>query len=409
MFHHFSAAEARIALPLRTMEGRIAARKWAKEGDGVWVFDRNIEEGEFYGRPDIVKLVLTAGVKTIGSEAFRSCTDLTSVTFPKGLTSIGSQAFFACTGLTSLTLPQGLTSIGSEAFALCTGLTSVTLPEGLEKIDDLAFYECTGLTSVTLPQGLEKIGELSFQGCTGLTSVTFPEGLQSIGDSAFALCTGLTSLTFPEGLEKIGDLAFEGCTGLTSVTFPEGLTSIGWASFCYCSNLRYALIPDSVSGIERNVFQGCPSVHVYCSDDARPLFGLHISADRIHTEVHTCLSTYLEVLKERLNLQRSVVDGVPTTGGVTRAETKTNIGTRLLEAVGGLELTSRLKKAHDGLKAAVEAVPDEQSKEALKAYVNRRLKVAKYHGKHMTLETNPLQGPEGALWKLYAPPEINFI
>ena len=94
MFHHFSAAEARIALPLRTMEGRIAARKWANSGPEVWVFDRNIEEGEFYGRPDIVKLVLAAGVKTIGRDAFNLCTGLTSVTFPQELVSIGRSAFW---------------------------------------------------------------------------------------------------------------------------------------------------------------------------------------------------------------------------------------------------------------------------------------------------------------------------
>ena len=402
MFRHFTVAEATSPGDIKTVEGRIAARKWAKSGPGVWVIDRNIGYYEFRGRRDIQKLVLTAGVKTIGVGAFWGCTGLTSVTFPLGLTSIGYKAFSACTGLTSVTLPTGLTSIGYSAFYGCTGLTSVTLPKGLTSIGRSAFFRCTGLTSVTLPKGLTSIGSEAFWGCTGLTSVTLPEGLTTIGRSAFAHCTGLTSVTFPLGLESIGPLAFYGC-----------------------SDLRYALIPDSVSDIGGKVFQGCRSLHVYCSDDARTkllepehIMALpswwqdlaDISTDRIHTEVHTCLSTYLEVLNERFNLQMTVLKGVPTTGGVTRAETKPSIGTRLLETYGAFGgLTSRLREAHDDLKAAVKAVPDEQAKKALKAYVERRLKAAKYHDEHMTLETNSLQGPEGALWKLYAPPEINFI
>ena len=370
-------------------------------------------------------MTLPKGLTSIGYRAFSACTGLTSVTLPTGLRRIERSAFAHCTGLTSVTLPEGLTRIGISAFAHCTGLTSVTLPKGLTSIGYRAFSACTGLTSVTLPKGLTSIGSEAFYGCTGLTSVTLPEGLTSIGREAFYGCTGLTSVTLLEGLTRIGRSAFAHCTGLTSVTFPLGLESIGPLAFYGCSDLRYALIPDSVSDIGGKVFQGCRSLHVYCSDDARTkllepehIMALpswwqdlaDISTDRIHTEVHTCLSTYLEVLNERFNLQMTVLKGVPTTGGVTRAETKPSIGTRLLEAYGAFGgLTSRLREAHDDLKAAVKAVPDEQAKKALKAYVDRRLKVAKYHDEHMTLETNSLQGPEGALWKLYAPPEINFI
>ena len=80
----------------------------------------------FYGRNDIISVVIPDSVTSIGSSAFRGCTGLTSITIPDSVTSIGDKAFYVCTCLESVTIGNGVTSIGKSAFKGCDGLTSVT-------------------------------------------------------------------------------------------------------------------------------------------------------------------------------------------------------------------------------------------------------------------------------------------
>ncbi|MGI5874706.1 MAG: leucine-rich repeat protein [Bacillota bacterium] len=208
----------------------------------------------------IKKGTIELGVTSIGSDAFRYCSNLTSITLPDSVTSIGYEAFYDCTGLTSITIPDGVTSIGESAFQYCTGLKSITLPDSLTSIGDYAFYGCSGLTSITIPDSVTSIGEQAFTGCTGLTSITIPDSVTSIGDWAFNDCTGLTSITIPDSVTSIGDSAFYDCAGLTSVTLPDGVTSIGNCAFNGCTGLTSITIPDSVTSIGERAFFGCTSL-----------------------------------------------------------------------------------------------------------------------------------------------------
>jgi len=88
--------------------------------------------------------------------------------------SIGSGAFRDCTNLTSITIPEGVTSIGEDAFAFCTSLTSITIPSSVTHIGPQAFYDCSSLTSITIPSSVTFIGYEAFLGCTNLTSITIP-------------------------------------------------------------------------------------------------------------------------------------------------------------------------------------------------------------------------------------------
>ena len=94
------------------------------------------------------------------------------------MTSIGSSAFRNCSELTSINLSNctNLTSIGSSAFSDCRGLTSITFPSSLETIGDSAFSYCSGLTSIDLSNctNLTSIGRYAFNNCSELTSITFP-------------------------------------------------------------------------------------------------------------------------------------------------------------------------------------------------------------------------------------------
>ena len=140
------------------------------------------------------------------------------------VTSIGSSAFKFCSDLTSVTIPNSVTSIGYQAFLACSGLTSVTIGNSVESIEPEAFYDCSGLTSVTIPNSVTSIGYQAFCYCSGLTSVTIPNSVTSIGINAFADCSGLTSVTIGNGVESIGQLAFSYCSKLHDV-------------YCYAENV----------------------------------------------------------------------------------------------------------------------------------------------------------------------------
>ena len=52
------------------------------------------------------------GVTSIGSYAFRGCTNLTSIEIPSSVIIIWSCAFSGCSSLTSIEIPDSVTSIG---------------------------------------------------------------------------------------------------------------------------------------------------------------------------------------------------------------------------------------------------------------------------------------------------------
>ena len=183
--------------------------------------------------PDTAKSI-TDGDWEMGT--FRYFTNLKSFN-SAGLTSIGGDAFSLCTSLAQITLPEGLTSIGDGAFYGCSGLTEITLPEGIGSIGECAFAECTSLTEITLPSTLTSIGDYAFGNCTSLTEITLPSTLTSIGGGAFSGCESLTEITLPSTLTSIGGYAFYGCTSLATITLPSTLTSIGGDAFSLCTSL----------------------------------------------------------------------------------------------------------------------------------------------------------------------------
>ncbi len=191
----------------------------------------------YKNREDIVNVVVTSGVTSIGSLAFYSCRGLTSITIPDGVTSIGDLAFDSCSSLSSITIPEGVKSIGESAFSHCSSLSSITIPDGVTRIGDWAFQGCRGLTSITIPDGVTSIEGGTFEGCSSLTSITIPEGVTSIEFMTFWGCSSLSSITIPESVTSIGDSAFSGCSSLTSVSIAKSVTNIGYGAFYGCNQL----------------------------------------------------------------------------------------------------------------------------------------------------------------------------
>ena len=214
----------------------------------------------YKNREDIVNVVVTSGVTSIGSLAFYSCRGLTSITIPESVTSIGDLAFDSCSSLSSITIPESVTSIGEDAFSHCSSLSSITIPDGVTRIGDWAFQGCRGLTSITIPEGVTSIGFAAFYDCSSLSSITIPDGVTSIEGATFKGCSSLTSVRIPEGVTSIEGGTFEGCSSLTSITIPEGVTSIEFMTFWGCSSLSSITIPEGVTSIGYSAFSGCSSL-----------------------------------------------------------------------------------------------------------------------------------------------------
>lgn len=74
----------------------------------------------------IQKVVINDGALTVGSNAFKNCTNLTAVKLPEGVVSIQDSAFYGCSGLVNLTIPKSVKTIYPKAFQRCS-LTSITV------------------------------------------------------------------------------------------------------------------------------------------------------------------------------------------------------------------------------------------------------------------------------------------
>jgi len=241
-------------------------------------------------RGSIVRVKVQPGITTIGTYAFKDCTNITSVSLPSGLTLIDEQAFSYCQSLQSIALPGTLRTIKHYAFE-GTGLTQIEFSFGLNTIWHHAFYNCPKLKSVVLPGSLQTLYCTAFEGCkaltsieipasltsvprqsntasystylnspfynTGLTQVTFESGTTKIPDNLFLNCGQLEEITLPNTVTSIGVMSFSGCPKLCDVRLSTKLTEIGREAFSYCPSLERITIPDTVRTIREYAFVGC--------------------------------------------------------------------------------------------------------------------------------------------------------
>ncbi len=229
-------------------------------------------------------------VTIIGEEAFQNQALIESVTMPDSVAIIEDRAFRGCAGLTSLVLGAGLRSIGVEAFAT-SGLPRVELPhsvtgigmrsfagnpvehlrvgDGLENVPRSAF-DFTQLRSVQTGNGLRQLGgfddvenpgtgPLTFDGAAMMTQALVGGGITSMGYRAFADCAKLPDLTVPDSVVEIGMDAFYQTTGLTSVWLGAGVKQIGSSAF-YNSGLQRLEVPGGVEIIQSWAFHGATSL-----------------------------------------------------------------------------------------------------------------------------------------------------
>lgn len=156
----------------------------------------------------------------------------------KPITGISFSAFFGNKSITSVTIPDSVKSIGYEAFRSCSKLKAVSI-SNVESIGYGAFCDCTALESVIFGKksNITSISGSLFSGCTALATVNIPYSVKSIESNAFADCSSLVTLNIPNSVEIIGESAFRNA-GLSRVILHDNLISIGVNAFSGCRDLK---------------------------------------------------------------------------------------------------------------------------------------------------------------------------
>ena len=244
-------------------------------------------------------------VTSIGSNAFKNCTNLQSAVLPNSLTIIGTSAFESCSNLQTVNIPSSVTAINTDAFYYCSKLAGIDLPEELLTIGQRAFYHCN-LTSITVPSTVTSVGNAAFKDnptttvvwkpvtCTvgtddnapfystssKVTSFTFgpnvelvpayicknmskldtvvlPPSVSRLGQNAFQYCTSLKSINLPVTQKTLPQSFFEGCTSLESIELPATLTTISTDVFYGCSKLANVNLHEGITTIGLRAFFNC--------------------------------------------------------------------------------------------------------------------------------------------------------
>jgi len=226
-------ADQTAAYPVAKSGTMTSGLRWVLDQDGVLTItgrgvipDYDSEYGApwYESRGEITRIMVSEGVRAIGSCAFYNCNQAASVSLPDSVLIIGSSAFSNCKALTGLTLPQGLKQLDSYAFSNCSSLESVSIPSSVTSMEDSVFSNCSALTGVTLSNGLSTVSSSAFSSCN-LTTAVIPEGITSLDYSSFANNKSMTSVTLPSSIQAVYSNTFNN-TAITDVYYAGTIAEI---------------------------------------------------------------------------------------------------------------------------------------------------------------------------------------
>ena len=199
------------------------------------------------GKAGIVTLPAT--VKTIESNAFYNCTQVTDVIMPEGLDSLGLAVFVGCSSLKTIKIPESVRVIGFGGFTGCTNLESIDVAPNnatyssldgilIENGNRLMAYPNKKGQAYEVPEGIYVIE--TFACCwTDLQEVILPR-IVSMGNYSFAYCHDLMSVTALQlNPFEIPDNCFSEETYENATLYvPEGSvekyrTTEGWRNFVH--------------------------------------------------------------------------------------------------------------------------------------------------------------------------------
>ncbi len=216
--------------------------------ENIYVPDSTVELGEyaFYGCSSVKTAYIGHNVGLIGEYAFGKCTALESVEIMCAMPAISDGMFYGCSSLKGLTnLPEGIKTIGKNAFKDCSNFAEIVIPATVTVIGDSAF-DATVIKTIDIPVGVETIGEGAFTNCVELTAINV-----AAKNRNYASVDGVL---YDAGINNL-ICCPAGKTG--TVVVSDGTEAIGSDAFIGCAGIDVVEIPDSVATIAPNAFNGC--------------------------------------------------------------------------------------------------------------------------------------------------------
>lgn len=208
-------------------------------------------------------------VTEVGNNAFQQ-SYVRSVTLPESVTKIGTDAFRSATNLQSINIPSGVTYIEDKTFAGCNSLpvingiryadtyllattdktqSNYTISEGTKWIAEEAFKDCSAATSITLPSSILSIGTSAFRGCTSLTSVMIENNPRYTSVDGILYTAALdTIICYPSGREE------------EDIVIPDHVTVVAAGAYADNTHIKSLLVPENVTKIVSTAFTGCDSL-----------------------------------------------------------------------------------------------------------------------------------------------------
>ena len=176
--------------------------------------------GALTGCKSIVRLEFSdaSKLKSVGTAAFKECTELRTMILPPSLQTIGNEAFMGCSYLSNVIIPGRVRTVGARAFKNCTGFTAALIEHGVTSIGEECFYGDWQISEVDLPSTVSSIGLNAFGGDSSIVRVGLRGDCRSV-KTIFSNYTQIKEATVRSGSAKIVSGLFSGCSALKVVHF----------------------------------------------------------------------------------------------------------------------------------------------------------------------------------------------
>ena len=240
-----------------------------------------INNYQFIGFSNIIKIVLPDTIEKIGEWAFYNCTSLEKIIIPNSVESVGDNLFENCNELKELSIPK----IFGDSLAYL--FDNYNCPENLIKLSisnteylpKEAFLNCYYLKDITICGKVKSIGPDAFKGCSNLENIYFSGNIEDWCNISFYNINStpmkyaknlyiyddlnnyvsLIHLELPDTVKIIGPYQFYGINSIIDVKFNNIIEAIGEYAFGYC-NVEILKIPETVAIIGQYAFIGCKNL-----------------------------------------------------------------------------------------------------------------------------------------------------
>lgn len=193
----------------------ICVGKWDTNGDGELSYQEakavTAIGSEFKGSTAITsfeELRYFKNLKSIGTEAFAGCSQLTSIVIPEQVGEIGASLFAGCAALEKVEVVSENTTFdsrnGCNAIVrktdncLVAGCKTTVIPVDVAALGEGAFMELP-LTAVSIPKSVASYGKKVFYGCDDIETVMVGAKTPAALTSDVFTCTSRATLIVPTG------------------------------------------------------------------------------------------------------------------------------------------------------------------------------------------------------------------